>query len=163
MSSLFDSKFKEDFIKTLRTKKVASSFSDLVDTVSSESFKTSKVTLTNLIPESHPKWFILLLNKVGKDTLISEFRDDLENLRDEILALEEINIKMPFKPSDNFLEEVAKVFDNAGYKNYLINLEIDKTGSLVSGFSIEGKYLSISLRNYIRNHLMSNNVYERKI
>ena len=163
MSSLFDSKFKEKFIDALKTKEAAGSFSDFVDRLSNESYKTEKVSLASFFPDSKPKWFSLLLDKVGKNPSIGVLRGDLEALKDEILQTEEINIKMPFKPSDNFLGEVQKIFDRAGYKDYLINLEIDESGRLDTGFSIEGSYLNVSLKEYIRTHLVSKDVFKRRI
>ena len=163
MSSLLDNKFKETFVDALSTKEAAGAFSDFVDRISNESYKTEKISLESFYPEQKPKWFILLLDKVGKDISMGDLRGNLETLKKEILNIEEINIKMPFKPSDNFLKQVQKVFDKAGYKDYLVNLEIDESGGLDTGFSIEGKYLSVSLKDYIRNHLMSKDVFKRKI
>ena len=163
MSSLFDSKFKEKFIDALKTKEAAASFSDFVDRVSNESYKMEKISLPSFFPDHKPGWFSILLDKVGKDVPMDVLRGDLEALKENMLKAEEINIKMPFKPSDKFLEEVQKIFDKAGYKDYLINLEIDESGRLETGFSIEGKYLSVSLRDYIRNHLVSKDVFKRRI
>ncbi|MBU1132714.1 MAG: hypothetical protein ABIA11_00670 [Patescibacteria group bacterium] len=164
MSSLLDNKFKETFIDALSTKEAAGAFSDFVDRISNESYKTTeKISLTSLFPKEKPEWFILLLDKVGKDISMNDLRGNLETLKKEILNTEEINIKMPFKPSDNFLKQVQKVFDKAGYKDYLVNLEIDESGGLDTGFSIEGKYLSVSLKEYIRNYLMSKDVFKGKI
>ena len=163
MSSLLDNKFKETFVDALSTKEAAGAFSDFVDRISNESYKTEKISPTSLFPKEKPEWFILLLDKVGKDISMGDLRVELEGLKEEVLNTEEINIKMPFKPSDNFLKQVQRVFDKAGYKDYLVNLEIDESGGLDTGFSIEGKYLSVSLKDHIRNHLMSKDVFKRKI
>ena len=85
MSSLLDNKFKETFVDALSTKEAAGAFSDFVDRISNESYKTEKISLESFYPEQKPKWFILLLDKVGKDISMGDLRGNLETLKKEIL------------------------------------------------------------------------------
>jgi len=155
-------KDKKEFTKSIKTVEEAGRVVNFIDEVLSKTYKTDVFSLQESIPEGAGEWGSIILSSF-KNAGLEEIRAEFNDLKEYVQGLETINVSMFLKPSKEFVSELYKILEASGYGEYLINLEVDETSGLETGFSIEGKFFNFSLKALIRKHLVAKDVINRKI
>lgn len=155
-------KDKKGFSKSIKTVEEANRFTNFADKVLSKTYKIDTFSLQEDIPEDVGEWGSIILASF-KNAGLEGIRVGFGDLKEYIQNLETVNICMPFKPSKEFIDGLYKILEESGYGECLINLEVERTDSLETGFSIKGSFLNFSLKNLVRKQLVSKDVISRNV
>ena len=159
----------EDIFCILKTQERAKNILEFIDYVREETFDTRNFDLEGIGSKkfggNKPDWFEVINSEFSKGENLDYVREYLRDLEKNIREAETVKIEIPFKPSEDFIQEAYSLIKGLRkYKkigNFLISIEINDELEGGARFSIGGAYLDITLKKVVLNYLETNDAINR--
>lgn len=165
MNEKKETDFNNNTLTVLKTEKNANQLLSFIDFVSTKTFSVGEFDIEKIAAErfknKKPDWFEKIKTEISKSSDLSYTRDCLERLGKIIDEADLVKVEIPFKPSEDFINEAYEIIQKAGIGNFLLDIEVNENMQGGAKFSIGGKYLDLTLKKIVLNYLETNDAINR--
>lgn len=169
---------EENITKVIKTKKEANEFVKFLDKLSNSTHTTAdfivKKYLSDTYGEIKPGWSDMLEKdldgSLDEEKSMKNIRKKIDYYKNKIKNAKIVKIEISFEPSKKFIEEIYALLstsdsvsslDGDGKKDFLIDAVVDNSIEKGARLYLDGKYINLSLGDYVSNCLVSEDVINR--